>query len=119
MVFCRLNSQLIFNIKRALGHLPPPPREKWPAVWQAVLFLKGDVIYPQYQTLQSAGTECSTDQQTHLSDIQEGGKHVEQDKGSGGKSRGTSNKTATGLILITANVSDTFAFTEASILSVQ
>lgn len=35
--------------------------EKWPAGWLPVLFLKGYVIYPQYQMLQSAGAECSRD----------------------------------------------------------
>lgn len=39
----------------------PSQEKKLTAVWLPVLFLKGDVIYPQNQTLQSAGAECSTD----------------------------------------------------------
>lgn len=53
--------------------------EKWPAVWLPVLFLKGDVIYPQYQTLQSAGAECSTD--TSIWQSGEGGREGVKEDG--------------------------------------
>ncbi len=89
------------------------PGEKWPAVWLPVLFLKGDVIYPQYQTLQSAGAECSTD----TSIWQRAGREGESQEGWSEKdeihamrqklkrwSTSTNDATARGSIPITASV---------------